>query len=80
MKILGIGVDIIQNSRIKNAIKKKSFINKIFSKVGFNFKHGSSYIPQINSDKSNSYWYRFKKFLKINFFIEELYLIKNSDI
>ena len=33
MKILGIGVDIIQNSRIKNAIKKKSFINKIFSKV-----------------------------------------------
>ena len=33
MKILGIGVDIIQNSRIKNAIKKKSFINRIFSKV-----------------------------------------------
>ena len=33
MKILGIGVDIIKNSRIKNAIKKKSFINRIFSKV-----------------------------------------------
>ena len=33
MKILGIGVDIIQNSRIKNAIKKKLFINRIFSKV-----------------------------------------------
>jgi len=26
MKILGIGVDIIQNSRIKKAIKNKSFL------------------------------------------------------
>jgi holo-[acyl-carrier protein] synthase len=33
MKILGIGVDIINNSRIKNAIKNKSFVNRIFSKV-----------------------------------------------
>ncbi|MAH52247.1 MAG: ACP synthase [Candidatus Pelagibacter sp.] len=33
MKILGIGVDIIENSRIKNAIKKKLFVNRIFSKV-----------------------------------------------
>ena len=33
MKILGIGVDIIENSRIKKAINKKSFINRIFSKV-----------------------------------------------
>ena len=32
MKILGIGVDIIQNSRIKKAIKNKSFVSKIFSK------------------------------------------------
>ena len=32
MKILGIGVDIIQNSRIKKAIKNKSFVNRIFSK------------------------------------------------
>ena len=32
MKIVGIGVDIIQNSRIKKAIKNKSFINRIFSK------------------------------------------------
>jgi len=51
----------------------------IFSKVGFDFKHGSNYIPEINSDKSNSYWYRFKKYIKIKFFIEELYLIKRSD-
>ena len=32
MKILGIGVDIIENSRIKRSIKKKSFITRIFSK------------------------------------------------
>ena len=32
MKILGIGVDIIQNSRIKRAIKNKSFVNRIFTK------------------------------------------------
>ena len=33
MKILGIGVDIINNSRIKNAIKNRSFTNRIFSKI-----------------------------------------------
>ena len=33
MKILGIGVDIINNSRIKKAIKNKSFINRIFFKL-----------------------------------------------
>ena len=32
MKILGIGVDIIQNSRIKKVIKNKSFVNRIFTK------------------------------------------------
>ena len=32
MKIVGIGVDIIQNSRIKKAIKNKSFVNRIFTK------------------------------------------------
>ena len=32
MKILGIGVDIIENKRIKNLIKKKSFIKRTFGK------------------------------------------------
>ena len=32
MKILGIGVDIIKNSRIKRLIIKKSFINRGFGK------------------------------------------------
>ena len=32
MKILGNGVDIIQNSRIKNLIRNKKFILRVFSK------------------------------------------------
>ena len=30
MKIIGIGVDIIDNNRIKNSIKNKNFLNRIF--------------------------------------------------
>tara|TARA_A100001234_G_scaffold147320_1_gene129601 strand:- start:53 stop:439 length:387 start_codon:yes stop_codon:yes gene_type:complete len=30
MKILGVGVDIIENRRIKNSIKSKSFITRTF--------------------------------------------------
>ena len=32
MKIIGIGVDIVDNSRLKNSIKNKNFISRIFSK------------------------------------------------
>ncbi len=32
MKIIGIGVDIINNQRIKNSIKKKKFISRVFTK------------------------------------------------
>tara|TARA_B110001450_G_scaffold219804_1_gene214937 strand:+ start:1306 stop:1692 length:387 start_codon:yes stop_codon:yes gene_type:complete len=31
MKILGIGVDIIENSRIKKSLKNNPFINRIFT-------------------------------------------------
>ena len=31
MKILGIGVDIIQNRRIKSLIRNKTFIKRTFS-------------------------------------------------
>ena len=31
MKILGIGVDIIQNNRIKNSIKNHKFLDRIYS-------------------------------------------------
>ena len=30
MKILGIGVDIVQNKRIKLLIKNKTFVKRIF--------------------------------------------------
>ena len=33
MKILGIGVDVIENKRIRSLIKNKTFVNRIF---GFN--------------------------------------------
>jgi holo-[acyl-carrier protein] synthase len=32
MKILGVGVDLIENSRIKKSIINKSFLNRIYSK------------------------------------------------
>ena len=32
MKILGIGVDLIKNQRIKRLIKKNNFIKRTFSK------------------------------------------------
>ena len=36
MKIIGIGVDIVDNSRLKNSIKNKNFISRIFSKKEIN--------------------------------------------
>ena len=33
MKIIGIGVDLVKNSRIKSLIKDKKFIPRIFSKA-----------------------------------------------
>ena len=32
MKILGIGVDIIDNSRMSMSLKRASFLNRIFTK------------------------------------------------
>ena len=52
MEILGIGVDIIENSRIKRSIKKKSFITRIFSKSEI------LYSKQLK-DKTNYYAKRF---------------------
>ena len=33
MQILGVGVDIIENSRIKKSIKNKKFLSRVFSKI-----------------------------------------------
>ena len=43
MQTLGIGVDIIQNSRIKKSIKNKKFLSRVFSKIEI-----------INSKKNNN--------------------------
>ena len=52
MKILGIGVDIIKNSRIKISIKKKKFIERIYSKKEIK-------ISKLTSDRSIYYAKRF---------------------
>ena len=33
MNIVGNGVDIVKNKKIKNAIKNKNFLNRIYSKI-----------------------------------------------
>ena len=40
MKIFGVGVDLVKNQRIKQSIKKKGFVEKIFSKkeIGYSQK------------------------------------------
>ena len=52
MKILGIEIDIIKNSRIKVSIKKKKFIERIYSKKEI-------MISKQTSDKSTYYAKRF---------------------
>ena len=39
MKIIGNGVDIVENSRIKSAIKNQNFIKKIFSEYEILMQH-----------------------------------------
>ncbi len=36
MKIFGIGVDIVENNRFKKLLKKKKFVNRIFSQKELN--------------------------------------------
>ncbi len=42
MRILGIGVDVIENKRIKNLIYNKAFINRTFGKREVNFANKTS--------------------------------------
>ena len=50
MKILGIGVDIIEKSRINKSLKKDQFINRIFSKqeilIGKKIRDKNSYFSK----------------------------------
>jgi len=35
--IIGVGIDIVKNERIKKSIKKKEFLNRVFSKYEIKF-------------------------------------------
>tara|TARA_B100000795_G_scaffold1316_1_gene917 strand:- start:77 stop:463 length:387 start_codon:yes stop_codon:yes gene_type:complete len=52
MKILGIGVDIVDNSRIAKSLKNKLFIKRIFS-------NSEILIAKMTKDKKNYYAKRF---------------------
>jgi holo-[acyl-carrier protein] synthase len=52
MQILGIGVDIVSNLRVKKSIKNNSFINRVFSK-------SEIYQSKKNQNKSNYFSKRF---------------------
>ena len=52
MQILGIGVDIVSNLRIKKSIKNNSFVNRVFSK-------SEVYQSKKNKNKSNYFSKRF---------------------
>ena len=52
MKILGIGVDLIQNIRIKKLIKNKDFIERTFGKIEIKYSRN-------NPNKTNYFAKRF---------------------
>ncbi len=52
MRILGIGVDVIQNKRIKSSIKNKLFVSRTFG-------NKEIYFSKSTSDKTNYFAKRF---------------------
>ena len=50
MKIIGTGIDIVENSRIKESILNNSFLNRVFTKeeilISKNMKNKSSYFAK----------------------------------
>ena len=50
MKIIGTGVDIVENSRIKKSILNNSFLNRVFTNeeilISKNMKNKSSYFAK----------------------------------
>jgi len=62
MKILGIGVDIIKNKRIRDLIKNKNFINRTFSLNEVKF----------SKKKLNKTNYFAKRFAAIEAFVKSL--------
>ncbi len=50
MKVIGVGVDIVENSRIKESIINNSFLNRVFTKeeilISKNIKNKPSYFAK----------------------------------
>ena len=63
MRILGNGVDIVKNSRIKNSIKNKKFIKRIYTLTELNIS---------NSRKINKVEYFAKRFTAKEAFVKAL--------
>jgi holo-[acyl-carrier protein] synthase len=73
MQILGVGVDIIENSRIKKSIKNKKFLSRVFSKIEIvnsrNISNKSNYFSKRFAAKeafSKAVGSGFRKGLKFN--------------
>ena len=62
MKIFGIGVDIVKNDRFKKLLKKKNFINRIFSQKELD----------IFKNKKNKILYLSKRFSAKEAFVKSL--------
>ena len=62
MKIFGIGVDIIENNRFKKLLKKKRFVNRIFSQKELH----------IYKNKRNKMLYLSKRFSAKEAFVKSL--------
>ena len=63
MRILGNGVDIVKNSRIKNSIKNKKFIKRIYTLTEINIS---------NSRKINKVEYFAKRFAAKEAFVKAI--------
>ena len=63
MRILGNGVDIVKNSRIKNSIKNKKFIKRIYTLTEINIS---------NSRKINKVEYFAKRFTAKEAFVKAI--------
>ena len=62
MNIYGIGTDIVDNNRIKHLIKKKNFLNRVFSKKEIKF----------SKNIKNKIFYFSKRFAEKEAFVKSL--------
>ena len=81
MKIVGIGVDIINNKRIQLSIKNKNFINRIFGKneilISKKFKNKANFFSKRFAAKealAKALWIGFRE----NFNFKDIQIVNNK--